>query len=64
MADKYSSQRDQILELALAGHTPRTLATRFGVTEWTIKRWVAHAHRRRELAYWKRTEVMPEQDIG
>jgi len=46
-------QRDEILDLVLAGHSPRTLAGQFGVTEWTIRRWVAHAQRRKHLPYWQ-----------
>ena len=47
------SQRKQVLDLALAGHKPRALATQYPVTEWTIKRWLAHARRRRQLPYWQ-----------
>lgn len=45
--------RDAVLELALSGHTPRALATRYGVTEWTIRRWISHAQRRKQLPYWR-----------
>jgi hypothetical protein len=44
-------QRDGVLDLVLSGHTPRELASRYGVTEWTIRRWLAHAQRRKELPY-------------
>ena len=47
-------QRELIVDLAFAGHAPRTLAIQFGVTEWTVKRWVAQARRRRGLPYWQR----------
>jgi transposase len=54
---KYASQvapeREVVLELVRAGHTVQTLAARFGVTEWTVKRWVAAAHRREHLPYWQ-----------
>jgi transposase len=46
-------QRELILKLALSGHKPKALAGQFGVTEWTIRRWIAHARRRRQLPYWK-----------
>ena len=49
----YRSQRQLVLDLALAGHKPRTLAAQYPVTEWTIKRWLAHARRRRQLPYWQ-----------
>lgn len=45
--------REAVLELAESGQTPRELASRFGVTEWTIRRWIAHAQRRRQLPYWQ-----------
>ena len=45
--------RDAILDRVLAGHSPRELANQFGVTEWTIRRWLAHAQRRRQLPYWQ-----------
>ncbi len=48
-----SVQRDAIVDLALSGHSPRALAGQFGMTEWTIKRWVARAHRRQQRPYWK-----------
>lgn len=51
--DDYRAHRQMVLELALAGHKPRTLATQYPVTEWTIKRWLAHARRRRQLPYWR-----------
>ena len=51
--DDYRSHRKLVLDLALAGHKPRTLATQYPVTEWTIKRWLAHARRRRQLPYWQ-----------
>jgi transposase len=43
--------RDAILDRVLAGHTPKALAGQFGVTTWTIRRWLAHAQRRRPLPY-------------
>ena len=46
-------QRDAILDLASSGHTPRALASQFGMTEWAIRRWVAQARRREQLPYWK-----------
>ena len=61
MTHKASVQRDLIMDLALAGHSPRTLAFQFGVTEWTIKRWIAHAYRRRQLPYWKDGPGSPQQ---
>ncbi len=45
--------RDAVLDLAQSGHTPRDLATRYGVTEWTIRRWISHAQRRKQLPYWR-----------
>lgn len=48
-----STQRDAILDLASSGHTPRALASQFGMTEWAIRRWVAQARRREQLPYWK-----------
>ena len=54
MSEKPSMQRELIVDLAFAGHAPRTLALQFGVTEWTVKRWVAQARRRRGLPYWQR----------
>jgi DNA-binding CsgD family transcriptional regulator len=51
--------RDAILDRVLAGHTPRELASQFGVTEWTIRRWLAHAQRRRNLPYWQQLGGMP-----
>ena len=54
MSEKPSMQRELIVDLAFAGHAPRTLAIQFGVTEWTVKRWVAQARRRRGLPYWQR----------
>jgi hypothetical protein len=45
--------RDAVLDLALSGHTPRDLANRYGVTEWTIRRWITHAQRRKQLPYWR-----------
>ncbi|HEV7431758.1 MAG TPA: hypothetical protein VGN77_01845 [Steroidobacteraceae bacterium] len=46
-------QRDEILDLVLSGRSPRALATQYGVTEWTIRRWIAHAQRRKGLPYWQ-----------
>jgi len=43
--------REAVLDRVLAGHTPRALASQFGVTQWTIRRWVAHAQRRRQLPH-------------
>ena len=57
MSGKTSVQRELIVDMAFAGHAPRTLAIQFGVTEWTVKRWVAHARRRRGLAYWQRMDT-------
>jgi transposase len=51
--DEYRTHRKLVLDLALAGHKPRALAAQFPVTEWTIKRWLAHARRRRQLPYWR-----------
>jgi len=53
MTPDFRAHRQEVLELALAGHKPSALATRYPVTEWTIKRWLAHARRRRQLPYWK-----------
>ncbi len=53
--------REAVLELAESGHTPRALASRFGVTEWTIRRWISHAQRRRQLPYWQQ---MPGTSSG
>jgi transposase len=52
-------QRDEILNLVMSGHAPRTLASKFGVTEWTIKRWVAHVQRRKQLPYWRQMSAAP-----
>jgi transposase len=52
MASK-QEERDMILDLAAAGHSPRTLALQFGLTEWTIRRWMAHARRQAQLPYWR-----------
>jgi hypothetical protein len=40
------AQREQILVLALGGQPPQKLAKQFGVTEWTIRRWVGLVQRR------------------
>jgi DNA-binding CsgD family transcriptional regulator len=40
------AQREQILVLALDGQSPQKLAKQFGVTEWTIRRWVGLVQRR------------------
>lgn len=53
-SNRASAQRDEVLVLVLSGHSPRVLASQFGVTEWTIRRWVARAARRKHLPYWKR----------
>jgi Helix-turn-helix domain len=51
--NQISVQREAILDLASSGHTPSALASRFGMTEWAIRRWVAQARRREQLPYWK-----------
>lgn len=51
--------RDAVLDLVLSGHAPRELASRFGVTEWTIRRWLAHAQRRTQLPYWQQVGSTP-----
>jgi hypothetical protein len=51
--NQIAMQRDAILDLAFSGHTPRALASQFGMTEWAIRRWVAQARRREQLPYWK-----------
>jgi transposase len=51
--------RDAILDRVLAGHTPGALASQFGVTKWTIRRWLAHAQRRRQLPNWKQMAGAP-----
>ena len=58
------AQRDQIVLLALHGQSPRMLALRFGVTEWTIKRWVQLARRREQLPYWRKIGALPSQRFG
>ena len=62
MSDKPSVQRELIVDMAFAGHAPRTLATQFGVAEWTVKRWVALARRRRALPYWQRAATTASAD--
>ena len=48
-----SVPHEVILGLAMSGLEPRVLASQFGVTEWTIKRWVARARRREQRPYWR-----------
>ena len=52
-ASQVAVPHEVILGLALSGQPPRELAGRFGVTEWTIKRWVARARRREQAPYWR-----------
>jgi transposase len=51
--------RHAVLDLALSGHKTRDLANRFGVTEWTIRRWISHAQSCRELPYWRQMGTGP-----
>jgi|SoimicmetaTmtLPA_FD_contig_31_19683864_length_332_multi_1_in_0_out_0_1 transposase-like protein len=51
--NEISMQRDAILDLAFSGHSPKALASQFGMTEWAIRRWIAQARRREQLPYWK-----------
>jgi hypothetical protein len=57
MSDNPAAQRELIVDMAFAGHAPRMLAIQFRVTEWTVKRWVAQARRRRGLPYWQRVDT-------
>ena len=59
-----SARRDEILDLVLSGHAPSDLASQFGVTEWTIRRWVAHAQRRKHLPYWQQMARAPSGSEG
>jgi transposase len=52
------------MDLAAEGHTTRSLATQFAVTEWTIMRWMTRARRRQQLPYWRHMGNTAERNNG